>query len=275
MINRALFFGLILSLVTLSSCDDYNKVLKSPNPELKYTKAIEYYENKEYFKALPLFEELIPLFRGTDRGQKIYFYYAYCNYQVGDLTSGAYHFRTYANTYPLSEYAQESLFLSAYCNYLEAPSTTLDQTPTELALEELQLFTNTYPESDLVDSANVLVDKLNLKLQEKTYLNAKQYFTIRKYKSAIVSLNSFLTSYPDTKYEEESKLLILKSYYHLATNSIESKKKQRFDEGIEVYFDFIDNFADGNNINQAEEVYARLIREREKFLLENPTKNEL
>ena len=142
------------------------------------------------------------------------------------------------------------------------------------ALEELQIFVNTYPESELVDSANVLVDQLTFKLEKKKFLNAKQYYTIRKYKSAIVALNNVITEYPSTQFIEEIKLLILKSYYYLATNSIDTKKKQRFDEGIEAYFDFIDNFADGKNINEAEIVYAKLIRERERFLAENPTTDD-
>ncbi|MBL4709679.1 MAG: outer membrane protein assembly factor BamD [Flavobacteriales bacterium] len=275
MLKRKHLFLLTLVVLLFSACSEYQKILKSPNPELKYEKSVEYYEEGEYLKALPLFEELIPLYRGTDKGQKIYFYYAYTNFHLDYLTSAAYHFRSYSSTYSLSSFAQEALFMSAYCNYLEAPGPTLDQTPTQLALEELQIFVNTYPKSELVDSANTLVDQLTLKLEEKKFLNAKQYYTIRKYKSAIVALNNVITEYPGTQFLEEIKLLTLKSYYYLATNSIKTKKKQRFDEGIEAYFDFIDNFADGKNINEAELVYAKLINERERFLIENPTNDEL
>lgn len=274
MFKKGAYVLILISILVFAACSEYNKVLKSPNPELKYTKSIEYYDNGEYLKALPLFEELIPLYKGTDKGQNIYFYYAYANYHLDILSEAAYHFRAYANTYPLSEYAKEALFMSAYCNYLEAPKPTLDQTPTLLALEELQIFVNTYPESELVDSANSLVDELNFKLEEKRFLNAKQYYKIRKYKSAIVALNNVLSEYPSTPYVEELKLLILKSYYELAINSIESKKKVRFDEGIEAYYEFIDNFADSKNLSEAEQVYARLVKGREEFLLENPTYNE-
>lgn len=275
MLKRKHLFFLMFIVLLFSACSEYQKILKSPNPELKYEKSVEYYEEGEYLKALPLFEELIPLYRGTDKGQKIYFYYAYTNYHLDYLTSAAYHFRSYSSTYPLSAFAQEALFMSAYCNYLEAPGPTLDQTPTQLALEELQIFVNTYPQSELVDSANTLVDELTFKLEEKKFLNAKQYYTIRKYQSAIVALNNVITEYPSTEFLEEIKLLILKSYYYLAINSVEAKKKQRFDEGIEAYFDFIDNFADGKNVNEAELVYAKLIKERERFLIENPTNDEL
>ena len=142
------FYSFVLIVaVILISCNEYQQVLKSADPELKYTKTVEYYEKGEYLKALPLFEELIPLYRGTDKGQKIYYFYAYTNYHLGYLVTAAYHFRNYYSTYPNSKYAEESLFMSAYCNYLDAPGPTLDQTPTKLALEELQIFVNAFPTS--------------------------------------------------------------------------------------------------------------------------------
>jgi outer membrane protein assembly factor BamD len=35
---------LIFTIVLLSACSDYNKVLKSNDIELKYTRAVEYYD---------------------------------------------------------------------------------------------------------------------------------------------------------------------------------------------------------------------------------------
>lgn len=259
-----ILFGSLMIL--LLSCSEYQKVLKSPNPEFKYSKTIEYYNDGEYLKALPLFEELIPLYKGTDKGQKIYYYYCYTNYHLGYLVSSAYHFKKYTGTYPLSEFAEDALFMSAYCNYLDSPNPSLDQGPTYTALDELQIFVNAYPKSELVDSANTLVDKLSYKLETKSFYNSKQYYKIRKYKAAVVSLNSTLENYPNTEYAEEIKMLILKSYYFLAINSIDEKKKERFNKGIEAYYDFIDNFAEGIMINEAEEIYAKLIRERDKLV---------
>lgn len=270
------FYSCLLFIaIAVTSCSEYTRIMKSPNPELKYKKAVEYYEAEEYLKSLPLFEELLPLYRGTEKGQKIYYYYAYNNYKLGQLISAAYHFRKYASTFSMSDQAEDAMFMSAYCNYLDSPSPSLDQTPSQLALEEFQIFVNTYPDSELVDSANTIVDKLNMKLEVKAYENSKQYFTVRKFKSAIVAMNNFLEEYPASKYNEEAKLLVLKSYYELATNSIFEKKKERYDKGIEAYYDFIDNFAGSSKINEAEVIYAKLVKEREEFLSENPDQNEL
>lgn len=265
-ISKGLF--LLSSIVILLSCNEYNRVLKSPNPELKYAKSIEYYENEDYAKTLPLLEELIPLYKGTEKGKKIYYYYCYTNYYLNYMIAAAFHFKRFANTYPHSDEAEDALFMSAFCNYLESPVPSLDQGPTYQALEELQTFANTYPKSPLVDSANKLVDELRAKIETKAYLNAYQYYKIRRYKSAIVAFENFQQEYPISSFTEEVKLFVIKAYYYLAINSIEEKKGERFQDGISAYFEFIDNFADGKNVNEAEEFYARLIRERELYLKE-------
>ena len=64
----------------------------------------------------------------------------------------------------------------AYSNYLLSPIPTLDASETQAGINSLQLFINTYPEHELVDSSNVLMDKLRNKLEEKSYLNSKQYY---------------------------------------------------------------------------------------------------
>lgn len=276
MLKQSIYIILIFSLLgSITSCDDYQKVLKSPNPEYKYKRAVEYYENEEYYKANPLFEELIPLYKGTDKGQKIYYYWCYTNYYEDYLMNAAFHFKKFAKTFPNSEYAEDALFMSAYCNFLQSPNPNLDQTPTRMAIDEMQLFVNTYPNSPLVDSANTLVDRLALKLEAKDFLNSKQYYTIKRYKAAVVALNNFMQQYPASEYEEEAKMLIIKSYYELAINSVNEKKEERFDKGIEAYYDFIDNFADSKKINEAEAIYAKLVKAREEFLLSKNDSNEL
>ena len=41
---------------------------------------MQYYEKKNYIKAMSLFEELIPVYKGTDKAEEIYYYYSYCNF---------------------------------------------------------------------------------------------------------------------------------------------------------------------------------------------------
>ena len=113
----------ILSIVSLvivifTNCSNsYNRVLKSTDPNLKFDSAIEYYEAKRYKMAAPIFEELISLYRGTTKSEKIYFYYAYCNYYMENYILAGYYFENFVKTYPNSEFTEEALFMSAYSDY--------------------------------------------------------------------------------------------------------------------------------------------------------------
>ena len=58
-------------LLIINSCSEYQKVLKSTDYNLKYEKAIEYYEEEDYYRALSLLEELVSLYRGSERAERI------------------------------------------------------------------------------------------------------------------------------------------------------------------------------------------------------------
>ena len=61
-------------------------MMKSTDMEAKYNAAVKYYEKKDYYHALQLFEELITVYRGTSTAEQSYFYYVYCTYYVdGEL----------------------------------------------------------------------------------------------------------------------------------------------------------------------------------------------
>lgn len=260
---------LIPFLLFLIGCSKYQRLLKSDDYSAKYEAAVALYDKGKYERALPLLEELVPLFRGTDKAEKVYYYYCYTNYNLDFLYEAAYHFKKFSTTFPNSKHAEETLFMNGYCRYLLSPISSLDPTDTYTALNELQLFANTYPQHQLLDSTNNLMDKLRSKLEVKSYENAKQYYQIFDYKAAIVALNNTLRDFPDTKFHEEIALLLLKSNYHLAVNSIKEKKIQRFDDTIEAYLNFVDSFKESKYLKEAENLYIKALEQKTKLNQEN------
>ncbi len=63
-----LYIVLIIS-VLVSSCGEYEKLLKSTDYELKKAKAKEYYDAKQYVKSSELFGQIIPTVQGN-RGSR-------------------------------------------------------------------------------------------------------------------------------------------------------------------------------------------------------------
>ena len=252
-------------LLLLAACDPYPKMVRKASIEMKYQYAIEAYEKKEYARALPILEELITIYRGTANAEKVLYYYAYCNYNTGDHILAAYHFKSFAKTYPSSPKVEECTYMSAYCYYLNSPVYSLDQADTRLAIKELQSFINTYPKSTRLEEANSIMSKLRFKLELKASEIAKQYFNTSNYKAAIVALNNFTKDYPDSKFVEECNFLLVKSHYLLTVNSIEVKKPERIKSTLESYNKFVDKFPQSTYLKDAQAIYEQALRLKDKY----------
>lgn len=247
-------------------CGEYNKVLKSTDLTYKYEKAEEYYNAGEYIKALPILEELITLYRGTNKAEKVYYYFSQSHYKLGDYYLAAYYFQNFAKTYPTSQYAEECSFLSAYCHYLNSPKSSLDQENTTTAIQEMQLFMNRYPQSNRRDTCNALIDEMRGKLETKSFEMAMLYFKTENYKSASVALNNVLSDYPNSQYKEDILFHIVKSNYLLALNSIPSKKEERLKETIKSYHKFVGSFAESKYRKEAESILSNAKKQLEKLV---------
>jgi outer membrane protein assembly factor BamD len=105
---RILIFVAVLSL---SSCSKYQKLLKSNDFGLKYEKAVEFYEKGDYYRALQLFDQVIPLYRGKDKAEELFYYYAQSYYKQGDYVMASYYLKRYAKDYPGTDRAEEAWFV--------------------------------------------------------------------------------------------------------------------------------------------------------------------
>ena len=255
---------LLLSiLLTFSSCSKYQKLLKSKDYDMKYEKAMEYYEAEDYNRASTLLYELIGIYRGTEKSESAHFIYANCLYSTKQYLLAGHYYRTFVQSYPTSTLREEAQFMTAYCNYQQSANPRLDQTETYNALEEFQLFINLYPTSNKVIEATNIMDELRDKLAYKAYLNARLYFNMgtymgNNYKSAIISARNILDEYPDTEYREELSFLILESKYNQAIKSIEELKEERLRETIDEYYSFINEFPSSQYLGKAKDIFEHV-----------------
>ncbi len=252
---RILGLGLVVMTVLLSSCGSYNKIVKSTDYEFKYKKAIEYYEDGEYVRSGTLFQELVNIYRGTSKADKIYYYYAKSMIGQKDYLMAGHYFKTLVGEFPTSDYVEEAQFMVGYCSYLISPKPRLDQQVTQEAIDALQLYINLYPFNERVDEANRLIDELQDKLVYKSYLSAKLYYDFDNYKAAVVALENSLGKYPDSKYREELMYMLLKSKYLLAIGSVYEKKEERLSSALDEYFTFVDEYPESKYKKEVTKYY--------------------
>lgn len=248
---KNLIFALI-ALVVLSSCSEYQKVLKKSDDAAKYDLAVELYEkgketdkNRFYKKSLRLQEQIINKYRGKPQGQKLSFLYADTYYQLGDYFISGYQFERFTAAYPKSEKTEEAMFKSAKSYYEVSPRYSLDQTDTKKGIDKLQNYLNTYPQGEFYEAANILVGKLQTKLEKKAYEIAKQYHHTLYYKAAIEAMDNFISDYPGSPFREKAYYYKFESAYLLAINSYRYLMEERLEAAKELYNDYIKRFPQG------------------------------
>jgi outer membrane protein assembly factor BamD len=271
-LKRYITFLFLASALLLGACQGYQKVLKSSDLEYKLQYGIKLYEAGRYAKALPLFDELLTLYRGTSKAQDVFYYLAMTQFQLEYYQVAAYHFKTFYQTFPNHAFADESAFMVGFCYYKESPPYSLDQANTYKAINELQLYINTHPNSSHIEECNMIIDEMRGKLEKKSFFIAKQYWHTSNYKAAVESLNGTLNDFPDTPYREEAMFLRLDATYQLATNSVVSLQPQRYKEAQTSYYDLIYRFPDTKYRKDAEKIFIKI--ETELDLIKQSTLNK-
>lgn len=228
-------FPLALILVLFSCKNSYQSLQKDPDLEKRLTAAKTYYDKGAYDKAMPLFEGLITIYKGTKSIDEIYYLYAMCHYNMANYLIAGFHFKNIHDNYPLSPYAEECLYMAAFCDYSMSADIPLDQTYTQKAIDGFQLFINSYPGSDKITEANQLIDQMRRKLEIKALNAAELYLRMGQYKAAATSFGNILTDYPDTRDDEKISFLIVKSTFLYADNSIITKQAERFQDAVKAY----------------------------------------
>ncbi|MFD2519135.1 outer membrane protein assembly factor BamD [Salinimicrobium flavum] len=259
-------FILLLSLVFVAtSCSQYQKVLKSSDTAVKYSTAEKLYNEakagegntkKKFRKALRLFEQIMPEYRGKPQGQRLSFLYADTYYELGDHYLAGYQFERFTETYPQSEKLEEAAFKGAKSYYNLSPRYDLDQTETHKAIEKLQAFINRFPESERLDEANELITELRVKLERKAYEIAKQYHHTLNYKAAITAFNNFILEYPGSPFREMAFYYKFDSAYQYAINSYAYAMPERLTAARSYYEDYKRYYPQGEFTAEAEAAFS-------------------
>ncbi|MBR6116878.1 MAG: tetratricopeptide repeat protein, partial [Paludibacteraceae bacterium] len=121
-LKKLYIFALCVALMgVLSGCGEYQALLKSNDPELKYQKAIEYFNNKQYARAQTLLDDISSYYRGTERSEDVLAYLARSYMGQKDYNSAAQYYEAYIRNYPKGRYATEARFQVGHCYFLDSP----------------------------------------------------------------------------------------------------------------------------------------------------------
>jgi outer membrane protein assembly factor BamD len=231
----------------------------------KDSAAIYFFNKKSYETAMPLLEELLGVYRGTARYQKILYFYAFSKYGMHDYLTAAFYFEEFTKQFPNSEYTEEAQFMIANCYRAMSADYVLDQSETQKAIEQFELFIEQYPMSARVEKSEVYIKELREKLMTKAWEQANLYYKIGYYKSAVLAFKNFVSDYPASPYREEAAYKMVKSSLEYAKMSIESKQIERYENTLELYQKFLDRYPQSKYIKDLEDCYSFAQKNLEKL----------
>ena len=254
--------ALLAAALGLTSCGEYNKLLKSTDYEYKYEAAKSYFAKGQYNRAATLLNELIAILKGTDKAEESLYMLGMCYYNEQDYQTAAQTFIQYYQVYPRGTYTELSRFHAGKALFLDTLEPRLDQSSTYKAIDELQMFMEYYPQSAKHQEAQQMIFELQDKLVMKEYLSAKLYYNLgnymgNNYQSCVITAQNALKDYPYTNLREDLSILILRAKYELAVYSVEERKQERYREAVDEYYAFKNEFPESKYLKEAERIFSK------------------
>jgi len=254
---------ILLVLVLLTSCGEYQRLLKSRDPEEKYQAALMYFNNKQYVKAQTLLDDVTAYYRGTERSEDVLAYLARCYMGQKAYSSATEYYSAYVRNYPKGKYATEAYFQVGHSQYLESPDARLDQEITRKAIEAFTLFVELFPESPYAEQAYKEMSEMYDKLALKELKSAQLYYNLgtylgNNYLSCEIVCKNALKNYPSNAYQEAFNWLILQSKYEQMLNSFEDKKEERARDAQDEYYNFTTEFPNSKHRKEAEKMLVNI-----------------
>lgn len=265
------FIFIAFVFVVLSSCSQYNKVLKGDSVEDKYNTAKKLYdegvENRKrnkLTKSLRLLEQIQPGMRGKPQNEVVSYMIANAYYVIGDNLIAAYQFERFVKSFPESAKREEAIYKTAHAYYRASPKYSLEQKDTYKAIDKIQLYLNAYPEGEHFESSNANLAELRNKLDKKAYEIAKQFHhrgQMGLWRPAVHALNNFIEQHPGSVYQEKAYFYKLESQYEFAMNSFKNLQRERLNEAVKYYNDYVERYPDGEFVEKSNQYLANMQEE--------------
>ncbi len=252
--------------MALASCNSYNAVLRTQDYDYKYEAAKQCYAAGQYVRAYQLLGDLITILKGSDKAEESLFLNAMCYYNLRDYETASLYFDRYCKSYPKGEFAELARYHNGRSCFLQSTDPRLDQTPTYTAISTLQDFLELYPYSTRRDEVNDMIFQLQNRLVRKEYESARLYYNLgsyvgnctnggSNYEACIITAENALKAYPYTNLREDLYMLILRSRYQLAQNSVREKAQDRYQQAIDEYYGFKNEFPESRYMSEADRIF--------------------
>lgn len=262
--KKLFFISTICVALLFSSCaNEFNAVYKSTDNNYRYEYAKESFFKGKYTRAITLLNDLIVVQKGTENAQESLYMLAMAQYKSGDYESAAQAFKRYVQSYPKGKYAELASYYVGESLFMCTPEPRLDQSQTVSAIASFQEFLDLFPDAKLKNSAQNRLFELQDKLVKKELYSAQLYYDLgpyfgnctsggNNYEACIITAENALKDYPYSSLREKFAVLVMKSKFELAEQSVEEKRLERYQDAEDECYGFINEYPDSKQRPLAE-----------------------
>ncbi|MBR1428149.1 MAG: outer membrane protein assembly factor BamD [Prevotella sp.] len=256
--------AVVCASILFSGCaHEFNQVYKSADYDYKYEYAKECFAKQKYQRAATLLQDVVTMMKGTENAQESVYMLGMSEFCLRDYETASEWFKKYHQSYPKGVYAEMASYYVGESLYMSTPEPRLDQTATVSAIAAYQEYLDLYPDAQMKDEAQSRLIELQDKLVKKELLSAQLYYNLgtyfgncltggSNYEACIITAQNALKDYPYSSMRENFALLIMKSKFELAEQSVESKRVDRYRDAEDECYGFINEYPDSKDRKVAE-----------------------
>ena len=198
----------------------------------RFEKAMGYFDKGKYSRAKDEFDYIIMADPGSKIANESQYYLGESMFQLKEYAEATIAFDRYVRFSPDYIKIEESRYRICECAINSSNSYQREQSQTHRALEQLQMFIDDFPTSDLVEDAEDAMLVLRLKLAQKDYEVGRMYLKLEEYDSALIYFRSVLNNYYDTSFSDNARVGIIFTHIlnnnHEGANNYFKSQKERF-----------------------------------------------
>ena len=261
--KKTIYAVVFLALLFSSCANEFNKVYKSTDNNFKYEYAKECFAKGKYVRASTLLQGLVTMQKGSDNAQESLYMLGMSEFNSRDYEGASATFKKYCQSYPKGSDTEEARCLIGMSLYNCTPEPRLDQSQTVNAITAFQEYIDLYPDGKQKKDAQQRLFELQAKLVQKELYSAQLYYDLgqyfgnctyggNNYEACIITAQNALKDYPYSTLREKFSVLVMKSKFELAQQSVEEKKLERFQDAEDECYGFLNEYPDSKNKAMAE-----------------------
>ncbi len=203
---RAMVLAAALFLAgCLGSRDDVDEPLVPERPAAElYNEGLVHMQENRLRQAIESFAEVDRQHPYTDYARKAMVMSAFANFRQRDYDTAVTASERFLTLYPQSPDAAYAHYIIAESYFRQVPDVTRDQEATRLALAQMQLIVDNYPDSEYAPDARSKIIATRDQLAGKEMQIGRYYLERREYIAAVNRFKLVVTDYQNTRHVEEA-----------------------------------------------------------------------